>query len=449
MSSSNFQQKALSNRAAIPIISPTSNERAGVRQKLLDGRTVTVPGHQVAVLSEQPQVTYVNPITTVPNAWQGGETWCDVELPNELHIITAIHANITVQGQNSDASGNVLAPTPAWFSRVEVYANGGKDLVETVWNDALYNDAIAWKDIVTLREQADALNVTSDIVTNNASVDANGVPQPPSAAAATPYVLGPELAKNASANYICPINCSLTQAKVFAAGFQSAFRLRFYFSPSIHTVAKGGSKFAPSLQGFSVNVVTQSLSAVNFENQLRQHRNGQVLYKFVLKNRMQYPINNASAGNSYNVQLRSFKSLSSGLVINVTNQAWSDPSNFQDRLPVATLQLLDSVGRRLTEVLPDSYLRRFVTPRHLNTQYPVFRYQYLLPFSSDFGETVRNATNLGYDQLTTLEQLQVAFPKTTDPVPFPANSLNAMVTIYSYDYAALACLGGVGSVQFT
>jgi len=295
---------------------------------------------------------------------------------------------------------------------------------------------VAWKDIPTLREQADLVNVTSDI-------------NPASGAGTLPYQNASALPAGTNATYYCPVSCSLTQAKVFCAGFQGTFRLRFYFSPSIHTTSGGGANAAPSLTSFSVNVMTQTLSAVNFENQLRQHRNGQVLYKFVLKNRMQYPINSASAGNSYNIQLRSFKSLSSGLVVNVTDQAWSDPGQFQDRYPVATLQLLDSVGRRLTEVLPDSYLRKFITPRHLNTLYPIFRNQYLLPFSSDFGETNRNATNLGYSQQDTLEQLVVAFPKTTDPNPLPASTVNAMVTIYSYDYAALACNGGVGAVQFT
>lgn len=441
MSSTGFQEKALQNRAAIALISPTSNERLPVKQKLLDGRVVAVPPHQVAVLSEQPNLVLVNPQTSVPSgAFKGGETFCDFELPDQLHIISGI--NIQFGMNFTDASGCSLVPTPYFVSRIEVYA--GKDIIETLYNDAIYNDAVAWRDIQNLREWADPLNFTADIDTDPST-------QPP--VAQTPYTNTSTLFSGSAQQYFyLPLSCCLTQGKVFAAGFVVPFKLRVYFAPNI---VPSGTATSPTLQSIQVWVSEQQLSAVNFEAKLREHRNGNVLYKFIIKDRYQNPFN-ASAGTTYTTQLKAFKSLCAGLVFSLTDQDGStNPKKVQIRAPsntgangtgwaeysppIVSAQLLDAVGRRMTEVLPDVVLRKFIFPRHISSDYTTYRQQYLMPFSSDFGETNRNAVNLGYNQMTTLEQLAI----------IPTGNGSVMLTIYAYNYATLSCNGGVPQITYT
>jgi hypothetical protein len=122
--------------------------------------------------------------------------------------------------------------------------------------------------------------------------------------------------------------------------------------------------------------------------------------------------------------------------------------------------MLDSVGRKMTEVLTDVFLRRFQAPRHVPSQFTLYRQQYIFPFSSDFGETARSASNLGYNMLDTLEQLVIVTGRPADAVsgyggtdnflgwPVDGNT-NVQITIFSYDYAALNCNGGVAQCAFT
>jgi hypothetical protein len=458
MSSTGFQERALQNRSAISIISPTSNERLPVRQRLLDGRVVSVPPHQVAVLSEQPNLVLVNPQTSIPSgAFAGAETFCDFELPDQLHIITGL--TVAFNMNFTDNSGVCLAPTPYWCSRIEVYA--GKDIIETLYNEAVYNDAIAWRDIQNRREWADPLNFTADLDTalplalqlpyENTSTLVNAV--------GTPSPLKWSSADNGTIFYL-PLSCCLTQGKVFASGFVVPFRIRLYFAPRIVDTSQGGTA-QPTLNQVQVWVSEQQLSSVNFEAKLREHRNGNVLYKFVMKDRYMIAFN-ATANNAFITQLKAFKSLCAGLVFTITDQDQNtNPNKAQLRSPtvagagtggsgwsvsqsssegtITQAQLLDAVGRRMTEVLPDRVLRRFIFPKHISSDYSVYKQQYIFPFSSDFGETVRNGVNLGYAQLTTLEQLSVT----------PIAGGSCMLTIYAYNYATLSCNGGVPQITYT
>jgi len=499
MSSTGFQEKALQNRAAISLISPTSNERMPVKQRLLDGRQVSVPPHQVAVLSEQPNIVIVNPQTNTPAAFGGSETFVDFELPDQLHVVTGLQlamnlnfsgadaaATTTAQGQAKNAAGAAgwdangrkigcgLCPTPYWTTRVEIYA--GKDIIETIYPEALYNDAIAWRDIQNRREWSEPLNFTADLDTQMTTGNAlnlvlpyrntdrsDGITFTPTAnstASTQSSLPTAQFWNNGDGDVVfhLPLACSLTQGKVFAAGFVVPFKVRVYFAPSIRSslsalVATGqtpnsdvpAGTATPSLARAQLWVSEQQLSSVNFEAKLREHRNGNVLYKFIMKNRYQQalPVNGVSGQQT--VQLKAFKSLSAGLVMTLTAPN-PGPADVQTRYPITQAQLLDAVGRRITEVQPDRLMRRFVFPRHIASDYTVYREQYLTPFSSDFGETVRNAVNLGYNQMTTLEQYQF----TIDPATTSAlNASGAMINIHSYDYATLSCNGGVPQVSYT
>ena len=483
MSSAGFQEVALQNRAAIGIISPTSTERQPVTVQMLDGRKASVPVHQVAVLSEIPNIVYVNPLTSYPSgAFNGSETFLDFEIPQQIHVLTGLNVRFTL---GFDNSGAALAPTPYWCSRIETYA--GKDLISTQYPESVYNDSIAWRDIQNRREWADPLNFTADLDSS------------PPLALQLPYQnrgnvypdpkYGSTQNGNASGSqdFYLPLTNCLTQARIFCAGFVVPFRVRLYlqpritlnFAPDVSTglvntfggipvvtypgnglIASSISTGEPNgcgggvinLMQIQLVVSEQAMAQVNFEQKMRVHRNGNVLYKCVLADRYQNPFQTLSPGNSYNTQLKAFKSLSAGIVTTLLPQAaFNTPEMAQIRFPIANLQLLDQMGRKLSEVIPDTIFRRFIFPKHIASDYGTYQAQYLLPFSSDFGETAKNAVNLGYMQLTTLEQLVItAAPSynlwTEDAVD---NWLNVMLNIHAYNYAAINCTGGVPAVTYT
>jgi hypothetical protein len=495
MSSAGFQEVALQNRAAIGIISPTSTERQPVSIQMLDGRKASVPVHQVAVLSEIPNVIYVNPLTAYPSgAFNGSETFLDFEVPQQVHVLTGLNVRFTL---SFDASGAALAPTPYWCSRIETYA--GKDLISTQYPESVYNDSIAWRDIQNRREWADPLNFTADLDSVpplNLQLPyqnrGNVYPDPQYGGTQT----GPS---SSSQDFYLPLTNCLTQARIFCAGFVVPFRIRLYLQPRItlnfapdisnglvalnpatsqpYSVALGDApalcNLIPSslaattnpgmtgggrvgLQSIQLVVSEQAMAQVNFEQKMRVHRNGNVLYKCVIADRYQNPFQNLPAGQQQNTQLKAFKSLSAGIVTTLLPQAaFTTPEMAQLRLPITNLQLLDQMGRKLSEVIPDTIFRRFIFPKHIASDYGTYQAQYLIPFSSDFGETAKNAVNLGYMQLTTLEQLvMVAAPPYNiwdESQTGISNSqwTNVMLNIHAYNYAAINCTGGVPAVTYT
>jgi hypothetical protein len=504
MSSAGFQEVALQNRAAIGIISPTSTERQPVSVQLLDGRKASIPVHQVAVLSEIPNLVYVNPLTSYPSgAFNGSETFLDFEIPQQIHVLTGLNVRFTL---GFDPSGAALAPTPYWCSRIETYA--GKDLISTQYPESVYNDSIAWRDIQNRREWADPLNFTADL------------DSAPPLALQLPYQNRGDVYPNpkfgstqngnagASQDFYLPLTNCLTQARVFCAGFVVPFRIRLYLQPritlnyapspltgivtTIQTTDSAGNHVwtpdttNPTTRGWIPSTVTtkvnepnasvpnvtttyvgggvvtlqqiqlvvseQAMAQVNFEQKMRVHRNGNVLYKVILADRYQNPFQTLNPGQSQNTQLKAFKSLSAGIVTTLLPQAaFNTPEMAQLRLPIANLQLLDQMGRKLSEVIPDALFRRFIFPKHIASDYGTYQPQYLLPFSSDFGETAKNAVNLGYMQLTTLEQLVITGAPAYDvwsQVEI-ANWTNVMLNIHAYNYAAINCTGGVPAVTYT
>lgn len=433
-----FQEKALQNRAAIAHISPTSNERMSVRTKTLDGRAIAVPPHQVAVLSEQPKVVYVNPQSAVPTTWAGSETYIDFQIPPELHILTGLVLRLPVDVGAGTASA--VPPTPWWVSRIEVQA--GKDTIETLYPEHLTMSAIGTKSYQEQLVDAPVLNYVANTY-------------------ATTSALTPATSYDSDTNpgFYLPINCSLTQGKVFVSGFITPFRLRIFF-PAVLNVSQdgGGTTFAKPVLRNNVQLYCyeQELSAINYEAKLREHRNGAVSYKVIINDRYTEAYNNMAPSQTFNQQLKAFKSLSAGLLIYITPQ----PANQNDaqakwnsRVQVQSMELLDNVGRRMTETLRDDWLRWFVWGQNFNSNFGSVKPTYLIPFSSDVGETMKNGVNLGYEQLTTLEQLKFITPSNLAPTSGSVLGNNALyqyyINITSLNYAMLECNAGVPRVVFT
>ena len=403
-----------------------------VRTKTLDGRAIAVPPHQVAVLSEQPKVVYVNPQSAVPTTWAGSETYIDFQIPPELHILTGLVLRLPVDVGAGTASA--VPPTPWWVSRIEVQA--GKDTIETLYPEHLTMSAIGTKSYQEQLVDAPVLNYVANTY-------------------ATTSALTPSTTYDSDTNpgFYLPINCSLTQGKVFVSGFITPFRLRIFF-PAVLNVSQdgGGTTFAKPVLRNNVQLYCyeQELSAINYEAKLREHRNGAVSYKVIINDRYTEAYNNLAPSQTFNQQLKAFKSLSAGLLIYLTPQ----PANQNDaqakwnsRVQVQSMELLDNVGRRMTETLRDDWLRWFVWGQNFNSNFGSKVATYLIPFSSDVGETMKNGVNLGYEQLTTLEQLKFITPSN---LPYSSGSLyQYYINITSLNYAMLECNAGVPRVVFT
>jgi hypothetical protein len=192
----------------------------------------------------------------------------------------------------------------------------------------------------------------------------------------------------------------------------------------------------------------QELSAINYEAQLRAHRNGSVSYKCVIFDRYTEAYPTMTSSTTQPVQLKAFKSLSAGLLLFLQPA----PANVFDynaktwvRGRVASLELRDNVGRRMTETLPDDWLRVAVWKKNFDSVFCKFQPTYIIPFSSDLSETVKNGVNLGYEQLTTLEQLNLI---TSSSLGNNGGS-GWILNLTSINYAMLECNSGVPRVVFT
>jgi len=432
-----FQEKALQNRAAIAHISPTSNERMSVRTKTLDGRAIAVPPHQVAVLSEQPKVIYVNPQTAVPTCWAGSETYIDFQIPPELHILTelVLRLPITVPTAVTD-NPTRLPATPYWVSRIEVQA--GKDTIETLYPEQLALHNIARLPLNEAFQDSTLQNWTDPITSLS------------NAYTVKPALTAGDYDSGANSAFYLPIHCSLTQGKVFVSGFITPFRLRVFFPSAVTTLPLAA---IPVLKNnVQLYCYEQELSAINYEAKLREHRNGSVSYKCVINDRYVESYPNLAPSNDQSIQLKAFKSLSAGLMISWTPQS-GNQNDFNlksmTRQPIVSLELLDNVGRRMTETLRDEWLRWKVWGSAFDTKFAQYVPTYVLPFSSDLEETVKNGVNLGYEQLTTLEQLRVIFPASLPQNPAESGKYQYVMTITSFNYAMLECNAGVPRVVFT
>ena len=103
----------------------------------------------------------------------------------------------------------------------------------------------------------------------------------------------------------------------------------------------------------------------------------------------------------------------------------------------------------MTETLRDEWLRWFVWKTNFDTTFPTYQPCYVIPFSSDLDETLKNGVNLGYEQLTTLEQLRVIFPSDLPQNPASSGKYQYVMNITSFNYAMLECNAGVPRVVFT
>jgi hypothetical protein len=318
-------------------------------------------------------------------------------------------------------------PTPQWISRVEIYF--GSDLIESVYADDLYHETVG-----TVTNQY-YKQIESEINSSNYDLNTVGIPV-------------------GASRYYIPLNTCLTAMRPFVAGFSAKIKVRVYFASSISAdpvVANPNPANTIALNEAQLYVGEATMSAEE-RKKVEDAHHGCVDYSILVRERQQEALSfNGSASTP--MYLRSFKNDSAGLMVYVQGQNGSNSSHLA-LAPVTDLTLQDSVGNKLTEQQPADFLKTFVWGDSIDSPYtttstmiqPTGANLYLLPFSASFQETLRGAVNFGKRMLTSQERLIIT-PYRTGLVGGTPSS--AIVTVLSYSYGHIVCVGGKHYVQMT
>lgn len=426
------------------------------------------PAHQSCPsVSDKPNYYFVNPLQAATGVWQGSETFVEFELPQTMGILSGATLQfINPTGTafpSSPASGSggpYMPPVPFWVSRIEVYL--GADLIEVTYAQDFWNELVNFRSLNDVDNFAQLLN--ADPVGG--------------------YVPTDKSPTSNSGDYFLPVDSTVLRAmKPFVRGFNSKFRYRFYFPPSVaYIVQDSGSpnRVTANASGTGVASLGNGSLRMIFEEQSVDpsvtaelegaHRTGIVDYTVIVRERQQDILTNPPSSLTIPLYLRSFRNRSAGISVCFTD---ASPPNGDLGLKwqFATIQLLDSLGRKITEILDTEYVSSVIDAKQItapilsntltNDQSPAsmegFSTQYisLLPFSSAFEKTLRDGCIYGNYPFTALEQLQLVpvAPNTEGPITqkntsWTGNPLDAptsstkMVTTTSYSYGHITCSMG-------
>jgi hypothetical protein len=432
------------------------------------------PAHQSCpAVSDKPNYYFVNPLQAATGVWQGSETFVEFEVPQTMGILSGstlqfISPSGTAFSDLSESGdgGPYMPPVPFWCSRVEIYV--GADLIEVTYAQDLWNELVNYRSLNDVDNYAQLLNA-----------DAQGG-----------FVPTDAKPKSNSGDYFFPVDSTVLRAmKPFVRGFNSKFRYRFYFPPSVaYKVVNSGTadRVTANVSGTAVASLNGGSLRMIFEEQsvdpsvtaeLEQaHRTGIVDYTVIVRERQQdiltnsAPISNPST--TIPLYLRSFRNRSAGISVYFTD-ANVPNGDLGLKWQFATIQLLDSLGRKLTEILDTEYVASVINAKQItapilsntvpDTTRPAvvdgFSTQYvsLLPFSSAFEKTLRDGCIYGNYPFTALEQLQLvpATGSLASETPIVAKKTSwtgedgetpvfatKMVTTTSYSYGHITCSMG-------
>ena len=363
-----------------------------VREGKNGNSAIYKPSHQTCdVSSSSPKYVYVNRDGGLPSAWQGTEVYTEFKFPKDFGVIDGLSLAIDVN--NSGATAATLLPTPLWLSRIEVYL--GADILETIYAEDQLHETIGFRTHQAFDQINEAVNMTED------------------------YDLAAEtLAANAQAQrFYLPLDGTMISAvRPFVAGYKATWKLRCYFASSIHIGA-----YVPTLSEVQLIMEQSNLSETEMAALRNAHASSVVDSTFYSRQRQQevLPLNSSNSAGTP-LYLRSFKNNSAGLMVYVSRQ---NPVN-GDRLrllPVSTLQLQDSMGNKITEVLRGDFLKPFIWANHIDSPYTTYSTElqnphpsqpsganvYLIPLSASFQDAVFRGCDFGTRKLTTQEKLMI------------------------------------------
>jgi len=398
-------------RSVVKHLAPTVSHRRVITKKALDGTAFNVVSHQVGVLNESPRWVRINPVGATPSAWSGNLQYVDFDIPQSIHVITNTLLELSITSTNN---ATILPPTPYWLDRYELFSGNGTTILETKHNHEIYHESIAFHKMEDDLRNTNALYHHGEEYSQDATeLTVSGV--------------------NGKRFYV-PLDTLLSQSKVFIPGFNQEFRLRVYFRASIHSAGA-----APTLNNATLIVQDQHLSKPDYNNLFQAHKAGEVHYTFVAPDRHEEPLA-LTDNNTYTLKLSSHRSLSAGIIVYVGNQNMASGDELR-RDPLQSFEMLDDMGNKMTETLQEEFIRSFIIPNQISTDFAHYKNLYLIPFSSSFGTSLKFGKQLGAEQLTTNEQIKINVG---------ANSYSntaKKVYVVSYNYHFLVCKGGNVEVE--
>ena len=224
-----------------------------------DKKTVAVPTHQAVSNAEfPPKYIYVIRDTSLPTAFNGSETWCEFSLPREMGVLDSMRlaVDVAVDGDHR------LMPTPFWIARTEVY--WGSDLVETIYDDDLYHEAVGMVSKQYFDEIKTLLNVGKQYDINGRTITAG------------------------NHRFFIPLKSHLDSMRPFVRGVDATIKIRVYFASNV-MVGAAESDANPTnkvtLQEAQLFVGEAQLSRAETEKVEKQHKSGVVQYAGVFRER--------------------------------------------------------------------------------------------------------------------------------------------------------------------
>ena len=202
--------------------------------------------------------------------------------------------------------------------------------------------------------------------------------------------------------------------------------------------ATGGGP-AHKLTNAQMYITEHLLPDHQYQQQMKVHRNNTATYRCVVRNQQDASFAALTTTSPNQITLNSLRGLTCALF--VCSQGQNVTSATYEKL--ASIQLKQSDGTKMTEILTSNYLLGEVATDFnkesafwSNTNKPI----YPIPFALHAAQSIATGAQTGYTHLDSKERLEV----------FGGGATGAKtVTVLQYAYATIACIKGKFELQRT
>ena len=369
--------------------------------------------------------------TPVGACFNGSEVQCDIII--DSYIGKAIDMNVQFDLTITDLSGGhvstgYLAPTPYFVTRID-YMLGGQ-VIETQYNDTLFQESVAFQTDQEFKQTAALYNVD------------------PATGGLKQYTQ-PGTASN-SVTYWLNLTGFLPSLQPVVAGFSAEWRVRLYLAPNLWA-AKGttlngvstSQYLSVSLAALYLWVEEAGVSQAAMAEMLSKHQTG-INYRSTIRNVWSITQPSLVSGQDNTQVMNAFSADSSALWLYLKKTSL-DPAWSLQRYGLNNMWLQDQSSRQLTQVLPASFVENFISVAvmpitSVYTNSATFN-TYIFPFCSSLDRVLHSNKVLGGYKLTGNEKVVINPTAATAAV----SGAGLLQTVVSWDY----CLVTVQNRQVT
>lgn len=368
-----------------------------------------------AVLTAQKMLV---PQNNVNGAFNGSVLQVDTILPDTLGKMTGLHAQFNISISDTAAGTTYLAPAAYFVTQIDFMVNGA--VMESQYPDTLFAESTTFLSDQELYQSAPLLNI--DANTGN-------------------LVAIPTVAGTVNKTYWLPLCGAFTSMQPFVKGMRGTLSVRMFLAPNIVANANGYTSSGSATVNLTSMYLWADEAQLSPEAEkalLHSHKDGVINYRSIKRSRWTKQQTSLTAGQNQQDVLNSFNTDSAGLYVYLRSSS-TDPGWSVTRFPLNSLQLLDSTGSTLTQVLPAQLVESIISPNvtplastFVNSQ--TFT-SYLFPFCSSI-ERVRTAGKVlsGY-KLQGTEQLVIN--------PAAGCPTSAQENVVSFEYFLIQVNQGV------